>query len=87
LDKGREAIDNLIKENGFERENIVCMECDFSSFDSVRKFATLFNLEEERLDIFICNAGLGYPSNIITSENLNNVIQVNYLSHFLLPNL
>jgi NAD(P)-dependent dehydrogenase (short-subunit alcohol dehydrogenase family) len=63
------------------------MECDLCSFDSIRNFAKLYNDEEDRLDILICNAGLGYSSNEMTKDGINYVIQANYLGHFLLTNL
>jgi NAD(P)-dependent dehydrogenase (short-subunit alcohol dehydrogenase family) len=63
------------------------MECDLCSFDSIRNFSSLYNNQEERLDILICNAGLGYSSNEITQDGFNYVIQANYLGHFLLTNL
>jgi NAD(P)-dependent dehydrogenase (short-subunit alcohol dehydrogenase family) len=87
LDKGRQAIENLINETECNKQQIRLMECDLCSFDSVRNFAELYNNEEERLDILICNAGLGYSSNEITKDGFNCVIQANYLGHFLLTNL
>jgi NAD(P)-dependent dehydrogenase (short-subunit alcohol dehydrogenase family) len=63
------------------------MECDLSSFDSVRNFAKLYLNTEERLDILICNAGVGYSTTKMTENGFDCVIQSNYLSHFLLTNL
>ena len=87
LDKGRQAIENLINETNCNKQQIRLMECDLCSFDSVRNFAKTYNNEEEKLDILICNAGLSYPSNEITKDGFNYVIQANYLGHFLLTNL
>ena len=70
-----------------EEKNIRLMECDLSSFDSIHTFAKLYNNEEDRLDILICNAGLVYTPNIYTKDGLNYVMQANYLGHFLLTNL
>ncbi|CAF1370029.1 unnamed protein product [Adineta steineri] len=87
VNKGYEAIHKLVNESGCSKLNIRVMECDLCSFDSVRNLAKLYNEEEDRLDILICNAGLGYSSTIITKDGFNPVIQTNYLSHFLLTNL
>jgi len=87
IHKGCEAIENLINETGCDKNNIRFMECDLCSFDSIRNFVQLYNLEEDRLDILICNAGLGYSSIDMTIDGFNYVIQANYLGHFLLTNL
>ncbi|UJR11902.1 hypothetical protein I4U23_016080 [Adineta vaga] len=87
LEKGRQAVEKLRQESKCQEDNINLMECDLSSLNSVRKFAKLFNEKEDRLDILICNAGLGYSSAKITGDGFDNVIQSNYLSHFLLTNL
>ena len=63
------------------------MECDLSSLNSIRNFANLYLKQEERLDILICNAGLGYSSTQTTEDGFDYVIQSNYLGHFLLTNL
>ncbi len=50
-------------------------------------FVQLYNEEENKLDVLICNAGIAWAPNLITKDGINTVIQVNYLSHFLLTNL
>ncbi|CAF1432936.1 unnamed protein product [Rotaria magnacalcarata] len=87
LSKGREASDNLVIETGCDKKNIELMECDLCSLDSVRNFAKIYDENEERLDILICNAGLGWSSQTLTDDGFNTVIQANYLGHFLLTNL
>jgi NAD(P)-dependent dehydrogenase (short-subunit alcohol dehydrogenase family) len=87
MDKGRQALSKLCLETECDKKNIRLMECDLSSFDSVRKFANLYNIEEDRIDVLICNAGLVYTSNIYSKDGLNYVMQANYLGHFLLTNL
>ncbi|CAF3074483.1 unnamed protein product, partial [Rotaria sp. Silwood2] len=68
-------------------KNIRLMECDLCSLESVRNFANLYNSEEERLDVLICNAGIGWSPHAVTKDGFNSVIQANYLGHFLLTNL
>lgn len=87
LDKGREAMEKLMDITACETKNIRLVECDLCSFKSVRHCAQLINDEEEKLDVLICNAGLGYSPQKVTEDGFNTVIQANYLSHFLLTNL
>ena len=63
------------------------MECDLCSFDSICQFAKLYNNEEKRLDVLICNSNLLWTSDIVTKDGYNTIIQANYLGHFLLTNL
>ncbi|CAF2512980.1 unnamed protein product [Rotaria sp. Silwood2] len=87
LHKGHQAMDKLLVETGVNKNNIRLMECDLCSLESVRTFVKLYNEEEERLDILICNARLSWSSPIMTKDGFNVVIQANYLGHFLLTNL
>ena len=63
------------------------MQCDLSSLNSVRKFVEEFLNDEERLDILICNAGIGHSPIHLTEDQFDDVIQSNYLGHFLLTDL
>ncbi|CAF4421733.1 unnamed protein product, partial [Rotaria sp. Silwood2] len=87
MDKGRQAIRQLCSETECEEKNIRLMECDLCSLESVRNFANLYNSEEERLDVLICNAGLAWSQHVVTKDGFNSIIQANYLGHFLLTNL
>ncbi|CAF1375945.1 unnamed protein product [Rotaria sordida] len=87
VNKGLEAMDKLLVQTDCNKENIRVMECDLCSLDSVRTFAKLYNEQEERLDVLICNAGLGWSSSVLTKDGFNSVMQANYLGHFLLTNL
>ena len=70
-----------------DETNIVVMKCDLCSLDSIRNFVKVYNETEERLDILICNAGIGWTSEPLTEDGFNPVIQANYLGHFLLAHL
>ncbi|CAF1446470.1 unnamed protein product [Rotaria sordida] len=87
LHKGHQTMKKILIETGAHKNNIRLMECDLCSVESVRNFAKLYNKEEERLDILICNARLSCSSPIMTKDGFNAVIQANYLGHFLLTNL
>jgi NAD(P)-dependent dehydrogenase (short-subunit alcohol dehydrogenase family) len=87
MDKGRQAVRQLRAETECDEKNIRLMECDLCSLESIRNVAKLYNAEEDRLDVLICNAGLIWSSDIVTKDGFNSVIQANYLGHFLLTNL
>ncbi|CAF2066759.1 unnamed protein product [Rotaria magnacalcarata] len=87
LNRGQQASNQLVSETGCNENNIRLMECDLCSLDSVRAFAKLYNEEEERLDVLICNAGLSWASPMVTTDGFNSIIQANYLGHFLLTYL
>ncbi|CAF3020247.1 unnamed protein product, partial [Rotaria sp. Silwood2] len=87
MDKGRQAVQKLYSETKCQENNLRLMKCDLCSFESIRKFANLYNNEEERLDVLMCNAGLSWSPYFITKDGFNSVMQANYLGHFLLTNL
>jgi len=69
----------------------VPMQCDLSSLDSVRGFASAFKATGERLDILCLNAGLQYSGSTEpvrrTADGFEITVGVNHLGHFLLTNL
>ncbi|CAF3758225.1 unnamed protein product [Rotaria sp. Silwood1] len=79
MDKGSQAIRQLYFETECEEKNLRLMKCDLCSFESVRNFADLYNSEEERLDMLICNAGLIWSQYAVTKDGFNSIIQANYL--------
>lgn len=87
MDKGRQAVRQLLAETGCDEKNLRLMECDLCSLDSVRRAAQMYNAEEDRLDVLICNAGLAWASDLVTKDGFSSVIEANYLGHFLLTNL
>lgn len=82
--KGLQAAADIIENTG--NRNVEVKKLDLSSFNSVRKFAEEINEEEERVDVLINNAGYLGPF-LSTVDGLENTIQVNHLSHFLLSHL
>ena len=81
-EKATKAAKNIIAETGSDK--VVVRVLDLSSFESVRAFAKVINETEERLDILVNNAGLNRPLDPVTKDGYDTVLQVNYLSHFLL---
>ena len=77
---------------GFDMNNFTPMHCDLASFDSTRKFAA--NLIEfikgRPLDRFVCNAAVYQPTLPYakwSEDNIEQSLQINHLSHFLLCSL
>ncbi|XP_056635257.1 retinol dehydrogenase 11-like [Diorhabda sublineata] len=67
--------------------NIETKLLDFTSLQSVRKFAEEIKREEDRLDILINNAEVGSRGNKHTDDGLHSTMQVNYFGPFLLTHL
>ena len=84
ITKGLQAAADIIENTG--NRNIKVKKLDLSSYQSVRDFAEEIDEEEEKVDILINNAGYLGPY-VSTVDGLDNTIQVNYLSHFLLTHL
>lgn len=75
-----------IKEQS-NNDKVVYKIMDLASFKSVRQFAANIKATEKRVDILVNNAGTGALPNELTEDGLPPVMQINYLSHFLLTNL
>ena len=56
--KGNEVLERLDRATGCPKKNIQFMHCDLRSLKSAREFVQVFEQEEERLDVLICNAGI-----------------------------
>lgn len=82
----------VAEDEGFDSNSFTVMECELGSFSSVRKFAA--QLEEFRsdkpIDRVVCNAAVYQPSLSyakFSDDGIEQQLQINYLSHFLLINL
>lgn len=60
------------------------MYLDCASFKSVVDFVEAFTKTRRPLHVLFCNAGLGLGPYVKTGDNLEMLLQVNYLSQFLL---
>ena len=85
LEKGNSAKENITKEMG--NENIIVMNLDTSSQESVRDFVEEFKKLDLKIYGLINNAGISGMKNGTSVDNLDLVMTPNYLGHFLLTNL
>ncbi|XP_066257354.1 retinol dehydrogenase 12-like [Euwallacea similis] len=68
--------------------HIIGKSVDLSSLKSVRQFAKNFLETEPKLNLLMCNAGVGsHRIREQTVDGLEKTMQVNYFSHFLLTHL
>ena len=68
-------------------KNIVVRNLDLRSLDSVRDFARIIILTENRIDVLVNNAGVGGAVNRKSKDGIELGYQVNHYGHFLLTNL
>ena len=86
IEKGDNAKEEIVKDTG--NENILVMELDTSSLDSVRNFVIEFKKNNLKVYGLINNAGIssmGHDGNSV--DGVEIVMATNYLGHFLLTNL
>jgi NAD(P)-dependent dehydrogenase (short-subunit alcohol dehydrogenase family) len=63
------------------------VQCDLSSFSSVRRCAADVASRWSKFDVLVCNAAVIPKRVTMTDDGFEQQIQVNHLSHFLLVNL
>ena len=85
LEKANIAKEEIIKITG--NENIISMELDTSSLESVRSFVDEFKKLNIKVYGLINNAGISGMNNGVSIDNLDLVMATNYIGHFLLTNL
>ncbi|KAA1476834.1 short-chain dehydrogenase [Dentipellis sp. KUC8613] len=83
--KGQATVSTIQKETGFG--NVSARNLELSSFASVAAFADAFEKEEERLDIYVYNAGISTQQYAVTEDGWESTLQVNDLSCTLLSML
>ncbi|XP_049581019.1 dehydrogenase/reductase SDR family member 13 isoform X1 [Syngnathus scovelli] len=81
--KAEAAVLDICRESG--NNQVVFMQLDLASLQSVRRFAETILKTELRVDILINNAGLMGPG--CTEDSFSMAFGVNHLGHFLLTNL
>lgn len=83
------AAANITKLSG-NAARVSVVNLDLSSFGSVRSAAAEIRRHFPRIDVLICNAGMGANSASLphlTEDGFDRVLQVDFLSHFLLVEL
>ena len=81
-ERGEAAVEQVKRRSG--NNNVVFMQLDLASLDSVRNFATSVLDREARVDILVNNAGLIYSTFSKTVDGFEMQFAVNHLGHFLL---
>lgn len=86
IKRGTEAAESIKSLTG--NRNVVFRQLDLSDLESVRKFASVVNATEERLDVLIHNAGMTPGSGLhLTQDNLELQFATNHFGPFLLTHL
>lgn len=83
--KAQEAVHTIKKETN--NPNVYYKIVNFASIASVRAFAKDILATEDRLDILVNNAGAAILGPKLSEDGISLVLQINYLSSFLLTNL
>lgn len=86
LNNSRFCSDEIIAYSG--NSDVVLMELDLSSLNSVRQFAAKVNKQESRLDVLVNNAGVANTfGKKITEDGLELTMATNQYGPFLLTHL
>ena len=85
VERGETAAVEVRKRSG--NDNVVFVQLDLASLDSVKHCADKILGEEPRIDILINNAGIISGSYRETPDGFESTFATNHLGHFLLTNL
>ena len=85
MQRAEAAVSSIKKER--IQADVDWMELDLSSFNSVKRFATMFAMRYTKLNYLILNAGVYNTKYKQTSDGLEEMMQVNFVSHFYLTQL
>ena len=85
VEKGQAAVEEVKKRAN--SEDVVFVQLDLASLQSVREFAAKMLEEEAHIDLLINNAGVCIPPYTLTKDGFELQFGVNHLAHFLLTNL
>lgn len=87
-ENGDEAV-RKIKESASDAgtvPDVTFIQCDLGNFKMVKEVADKLTNDEGRMDIVICDAGVGVNTYGETVEEIDRHMAVNHLGHFLLVN-
>jgi len=85
LQKAEDAKNRIVSQTG--NKNIEVFQCELSSMESIRQFATHFNDNYDQLHILVNNAGIWETTRKLSADGVEMVFAVNHLAPFLLTNL
>ncbi|KAL9614492.1 MAG: hypothetical protein Q9167_001020 [Letrouitia subvulpina] len=80
IDKGNAAKAKIIKETGFNFNNICVLHVDLGTFASVQNFVQEVEKTTDAIDIVLLNAGIAPPSYKRSTEGWEMAVQINVLS-------
>jgi NAD(P)-dependent dehydrogenase (short-subunit alcohol dehydrogenase family) len=85
MTKGEQAVADIKAQH--PSANLVLMELDLGSLDSVHQFAEEYKSQYDRLDILMNNAGIMAVPQGTTEDGFEKQLGVNHLGHFALTGL
>ena len=85
LERGERAAVEVRQRSG--NDNVVFVQLDLASLESVREFAAKILKDEPQIDILINNAGVSCLEGSLTVDGYEKHMGINHLSHFLLTHL
>jgi protochlorophyllide reductase len=82
----------IAEDENFDKSSFTAMQCDLASFASVRQFVQdlMIFKSGQPLERLICNAAVYQPTlnyAKYTEDDIEQQVQINHLSHFLLTSL
>jgi len=84
-ERGEEAV-RKIREATSGGVDVEFIEVDLGSAKNVQEVADSIKEKEQRLDILVCDAGIGVNKYALTSDGIEHHFGVNNLGHFILVN-
>lgn len=85
-EKAERAKATIMQESG--NPNVVCMDLDTASLDSVRNFGCSYEEGDYgQIYALLCNAGINGTHTGITEDGFDIIFETNHLGHFLLTKL
>jgi len=87
MTKGKEAIDEIVKETNTKKDKAILLKLDLSSLKSVGEFVEEFRKQFSQLHILVNNAGVMLCPYFKTEDGFEQHMGVNHFGHFALTNL
>mmetsp|Transcript_29172 Transcript_29172/g.29524 ORF Transcript_29172/g.29524 Transcript_29172/m.29524 type:complete len:382 (+) Transcript_29172:56-1201(+) len=87
VSKANKAKEEIIQRTFCSSKNVIVMECDLCSFESIRSFVKKFQSMGLPLHCLVNNAGLMVEERTLTKNGFETVFTANHLGPFLLTHL